>query len=234
MVRRFIWLIISLSLGGCITTNTHQTTNDLNWPADGARILVIEPDVTLGFINASEFREAKADWTLSAQALLYAELEEQLKVKKKEVVPFKLKEASAPQLQLLKLHDVVSLVILQHKYENNDLPSKVDDFDWSLGPGVDVFRQSHQADYALILMVRGEYASIAKQIVNGASILSSAFTGITFMGSTGQQIILASLVDLKTGDIIWFNKAVTTAGTDMRKERGARDIVRRLLQTAPL
>jgi hypothetical protein len=42
------------------------------------------------------------------------------------------------------------------------------------------------------------------------------------------------LVDLRTGNIIWFN--VVTAGSteDMREPDGARDVARRILASAPL
>ena len=49
----------------------------------------------------------------------------------------------------------------------------------------------------------------------------------------GQQVGFASLVDLQTGDIVWFNKISSVSG-DIRELRLARDFVRTLLAGFPL
>ena len=86
-----------------------------------------------------------------------------------------------------------------------------------------------QADYALFLYARGEYASSGRQaLAVGLAVLGGG--GV----STGGQAAYASLVDMRTGDIVWFNVAFTTVGTDMRKPEGAKFMVETILKDIPL
>jgi hypothetical protein len=48
--------------------------------------------------------------------------------------------------------------------------------------------------------------------------------------SGGQQIAFASLVDLKTGKVVWFNVLSSTVG-DIRTPEGANEMVGKLLQS---
>jgi hypothetical protein len=50
--------------------------------------------------------------------------------------------------------------------------------------------------------------------------------------STGWEQGFASLVDLKTGDIVWFNVVHTSAG-ELRDEQGAGTVVANLFKNMP-
>ena len=78
------------------------------------------------------------------------------------------------------------------------LPSKGENFDWSLGPGVASIGQQHDADYALFVHYRDYQASGGR--VAFAILAAAAGVGVPMGGEMG----FASLVDLKTGDIVWF------------------------------
>lgn len=51
---------------------------------------------------------------------------------------------------------------------------------------------------------------------------------------TGSQRVFASLVDLKTGKIVWFNMAIAGADSDMRDVDGAKRLTSAVLKDAPL
>ena len=64
-----------------------------------------------------------------------------------------------------------------------------------------------------------------------------AFIGMAALGvgiPMGQQHAYASLVDLKTGRVIWFNTILAGTGIDMREPDGAKSIVGSLLKDLPL
>jgi hypothetical protein len=58
--------------------------------------------------------------------------------------------------------------------------------------------------------------------------LASCFIGVCAVVSGGNQVAFASLVDLNTGDVSWFNFLFSEVG-DIRTAEGAQDMVRRLL-----
>ncbi|WOI51985.1 hypothetical protein [Parvularcula sp. LCG005] len=222
-------LMAVLLLSACTSTKTLKTTNEFKRIDGEATLLLLEPDVELRFVKASEVRETRADWTEAAELMLLSELEKQLKARNISMTQFELGEATPREIQLIKLHEAVGTTIVLHRYANLPLPSKKDTFDWSLGPGVQEMARNNDADYALLLYARGEYASAGKQVAN---ILMGAAFGVT--GSMGGQQAFASLIDLRTGDIVWFNVAQTGVGSDMRDADGAEHMITNLLKKFPL
>jgi hypothetical protein len=53
--------------------------------------------------------------------------------------------------------------------------------------------------------------------------------GVCIMPQGGSQQAFASLVDLKSGNVIWFNFLASAVG-DIRTQAGAADLVNRLLE----
>jgi len=60
--------------------------------------------------------------------------------------------------------------------------------------------------------------------------LLAAVLGAGVQGGT--QVGFASLVDLKSGEVVWFNRLARGSG-DMRHEKGAKDTVGALLANFP-
>ncbi len=58
-----------------------------------------------------------------------------------------------------------------------------------------------------------------------------ALLGVPIQG--GQQVGFASLVDLRTGDIVWFSKLHGSSG-DLREKETAKPVVESLLTDIPL
>jgi hypothetical protein len=131
--------------------------------------------------------------------------------------------------RLVKLHDAVGAAIILHKYVPafQQLPTKEGKFDWSLGAGAKRLRDRTGADYALFVVLRDSYASPGR----AAAIVGAVLLHVIIPG--GQQVGFASLVDLATGDIVWFNRLIDPAG-DLRQADPARWAVRNLLAGLPL
>jgi hypothetical protein len=126
-------------------------------------------------------------------------------------------------LELVRLHRAVGGSVLLHQYlPGFELPSKDGKFDWSLGPSVAAVSRAHEADYALFLFVRDSYATAGRVAV----IVIGALLGVGVQGGT--QVGFASVVDLKTGDIVWFNRLLRPQG-DLRTPEAAAETVRALV-----
>jgi hypothetical protein len=125
-------------------------------------------------------------------------------------------------LELVSFHRAVGAAVLLHQYQGLTLPSKQGKFDWSLGPSVAAIARTHEANYALFLFVRDSYATAGRV----AMIAVAALLGAGVQG--GSQIGFASVVDLKTGDIVWFNWLARASG-DLRTPQAAAETVKALV-----
>ncbi len=130
--------------------------------------------------------------------------------------------------QVLRLSTAVGQSIFAFEYGALRLPSKGNAFDWTVGDGAATLASRHGADYALFVGGRGAFASAGrKALMVGAALLGY---GIPL----GSQQVYLSLVELRTGRVLWFNVATAGNGTDIRDAEGARGIVDTLLTSAPL
>jgi hypothetical protein len=108
-----------------------------------------------------------------------------------------------------------------------ELPSKKRSLDWTLGPRANILRERYKADYALFIHVRNTYADGGRVAYGLALVL---LFGIAI--PMGEQVGFASLVDLKNGDVVWYNK-LHRAGGDMRTLEPTRESANVLLASMP-
>lgn len=218
-----------LMLAACTTTNVKSAAGLPTAPPKEARILLVEPDIKLSIILASGLQEYRADWTASARTNLQAAVERELKGKTHSYSVFKPEENMEGRSgQLLRLNAAVGQSIILHSYGPFPLPTKGATFDWTLGEGASSLSGSDGADYALFVHGSGSYSSGGRVAV----MIGAAALGVSL--PTGGQQVFASLVDLKTGKVVWFNVAVAAPGADMRDPEGAALLVSSMLKDIPL
>jgi hypothetical protein len=185
--------------------------------------------------------EQRADWTEAARTKVIAALKAQQAgrggnvrvLERRDGLPGVEAETLA---ELERLHYAVGSAIAQHRYSGQSLPTKRrKGLDWTLGEdAVSLGRQSG-FDYALFLHAEDSFASggrVALQVL-GIAGCAVGFCAPNIGG--GGQFAYASLVDLRTGEVVWFN--VLQAGTqiagikmgDIRTPDGAAVMVERLL-----
>lgn len=223
-------LLACALLAGCTTTNVKSATpGAMTATAPNAKALLVQPDVQLAVITAAGLREAREDWSLSGQANLATALREQLQTRSH---PIEILDPAASMSgrtgQLLRLNEAVGESIRTFEYGALKLPTKKGAFDWTLGDGAQELRAERGADYALFITARGTYASAGRKAV----MVGAALLGVSV--PLGQQQVFASLVDLKTGRVVWFNAAVAGPQADMRSPVGARSLCQDLLKGVPL
>ena len=90
------------------------------------------------------------------------------------------------------------------------------------------FGQATGHDYALFLYASDTFASTERVLLNVIGT-AGCFIGFCAPGvGGGQQQAYASLVDLRTGEVVWFNLLQSQQG-DIRTPEGAAKMVERLL-----
>lgn len=218
-------------LAGCVTTSHKQITALERPDAKQPRILLMPLDVELSELSAGGVPEPKADWTDAANKHMIAALQAINAERNLQLLTYNEEKLSPAKhdeiLQILKLHGILGNSILLHQYvQPFALPTKVGKFDWSLGPAVRSLREETGADYALFFWVRDSYSSGGRVAV----IVLAAALGVGIPG--GVQIGFASLVDLNTGNIVWFNRLARPTG-DLRNEPAARETTLVLLRGLP-
>lgn len=231
--RNWMWLLLLIGLlGGCAQSTALLRDKSWQRTAGTVRVVVMPPDVQLSELTAGGLLEPKADWTEQGRQNVSAALERYLQAKGATVVPYQQPasngETETVDGQLVKLHDAVGGAILVHKYVPVlALPTKGERFDWTLGASVKELQARTGADYALFVFFRDSYASAGRvALIVGAAILGVGVPG-------GQQVGFASLVDLRTGDVLWFNRLFNPAG-DLRTPEPATNAVQNLLVQLPL
>lgn len=221
--------LAALLLAACGTSRSHTFSGDFASPPAQSRILIVAPDVQLNVLTAAGLQEPREDWSQAGRTNLAAAIAAHMNTTGHNPSALDPTQAMEGRVgQLIRLHDAVGQSILAVNYMAYSLPTKREGFDWTLGPGVSELAAAQNADYALFITARGSYASAGRV----AASIGLAILGVGV--PLGGQQAFASLVDLRTGQVIWFNVAVAAPGEDMRESTGAADLTQRLMTNAPL
>lgn len=192
----------------------------------GSKLLVMPADMELFSISAGGVTEPRADWTEAAQKNVKAALAARRAQLGAEVID--LSEAQLDEFaEIAALHRAVADAIwVHHTQRGLELPTKGGKLDWSLGEATRVLKQRTGADYALFTWMRDSYASGERKAAMVAMALLGGFS------TGGEQNGYASLVDLDTGRIVWFNELRRMWG-DLREPQPAVETVEALLKGFP-
>ena len=241
MRRVALALVASVTLAGCVQTRQYADV-EFEPPQGSYKLLVMRPDVTVGSVTTGGMVEPRADWTEQARTGLLAALRTQQAARGGNIFIMEKRDSLSgidPEMvaELERLHYAVGSSIALHKYSGAYLPTKRrKGLDWTLGEDAVTLGRRTGYDYALFLHAEDSFAStgrIALQVLG----VAGCFVGFCAPNiGGGGQFAYASLVDLRTGEVVWFN--VMQAGTqvagikmgDIRTEEGAAQLVDRLLE----
>jgi hypothetical protein len=193
----------------------------------GSKLLIVPADMELFSISAGGVLEPKADWTEAAQKHYKAALaarREQLGANAVELQDAELDEFA--ELNALQ-RAVAEAVFVHHTGMGMRLPTKNERLDWSLGDAVKPLKAKTGADYALFTWIRDSYASGERK----ATMIALALLGAISIG--GEQIGYASLIDLNSGRVVWFNDVRRMTG-NLRDEKAAMETVEALFKGFPV
>lgn len=196
-------------------------------------IVLMRPDVQVGQLQAGGAIEPNADWTKAARDNLFTAMQAHNQALGIQMTPMAESEGETGKLvaDYEALHRAVADAILTHKYDGAKLPTKKDRFDWTLGPGAQALSRASGANYALFFVGRDNFASAGRKAVQAVGMLG-CLVGFCVITRGGQHIYYASLVELSTGNVVWFNVQRGSKG-DIREADGARGMVDAVLESLP-
>lgn len=202
---------------------------------DGAKVLILPPDVECGEVGASGLVTPRADWTEQATRNVTAALEQKLGARN--LVVERLDEATLSPAEraaferFAPLARTVGMSILLFQ----DLPGRAGRFDWTVGETGKALRATRGADHALFVHLRDTHASKEAIALNVVSIGVAAALGVRARIVTGAQAGFAQLIELESGRVVWFNRLGTVApDADLRLPTSAEKSVDALLTACPI
>jgi len=192
------------------------------------RIAVLPIDVELFSLSGGGVAEPRADWTAAALRHLNTALEAKTRTLGLDFVPLTEADADAFAEQI-GLHAAVANAVGLHHVNGGiwALPSKGGRLEWNFGDAMAGLHTKTGARYGLFIWVRDSYASAERK----AAMVGLALLGIGVGG--GVQIGYASLVDLQSGQLVWFNRLARVKG-DLREAAPAAETLEALLAGFPV
>jgi hypothetical protein len=233
-------LAVSVPLSACVQTRQYADVQ-FTPPQGDYKLLVLRPDVTVGSLTTGGMVEPRADWTEQARGAIDTALRSQQASRGGKVHVIE-RRSGLPGVGEQELADIerlnfaVAQSIVIHKYLGDYLPTKRGrGLDWTLGEDAVRLGQKTGYDYALFLHAEDQVASTGR-IALGVIGLAGCFVGFCAPNVGGAtQLDYASLVDLKTGEVVWFNVVLASSQVpgikfgDLRTPQGAEQMVDRLL-----
>ena len=218
-------LAIALAIAAPVASQSNRAEGFVKLPS-GVKIALMPLDVELFEVSVGGVAEPRADWTTAALKHLNEVYRERKAKAGMQIVDMG-DDASDEVAELNALHGAVGTAITVHHFGPLKLATKEGKLDWSLGSEANALRQRSGADYALFTFIRDNYAS--KERI--AAMIVGALFGVGIHPG-GIQTGYASLVDLQTGRIVWFNRLVRGSG-DLRERDAARETLDALLADFP-
>ena len=228
--------ILLLSLAGCAALQQPQGQTTFGSVPSGGnpKYIVMRPDIAVDLLTTGGLLERREDWTNTARENVIASLQS-LQARRGGAKRVAITRAStgpedATVTELNKLHEVVGQSVLMHKLSaQGNLPTKEGVFDWTLGELAVQYGEESGYDYALFLYARDSFSSRGRVALQAVGYLG-CMVGVCAVAPGGMQTAFASLVDLKTGELVWFNYLQSPEG-DIRTQDGADVLVWTLLDS---
>jgi hypothetical protein len=222
-----------MALPGCMAIGQGATrTEGPPVRMAGAKVVVLEPEVRLWVLDFAGVRQPHAEWTATGTRHVRLAIADELRARAAEPMSHAAPDDAFRRRshdQLVKLHRVVFAVALRQSQQATRLPTKMRGLDWTLGDAVQGLRNEHEADYALFVAFDDSYQGAG---VVGSVVLTTVTLGLV-APPPGRQVGAASLVDLRTGDLVWMRVFSRQGGGDLRRLPPARTAVQTLLKDLP-
>ena len=189
----------------------------------GAKVALMPIDVELFELTAADLEQPRADWTQAARSYVKNSIAAENNERGTSLSEFSLDSVPFETRQVLvqyeKLHRQVGLSMLAHERAPGlSLPDKSSVNQWTLDTGVSLIQGATGAGYAVYLYIKDSYSTARRVALN----IVMAILGGPVKGGT--QIGYASLVDLRTGDVVWFDSIASGFG-DLRTQEAANSVV---------
>ena len=205
---------------------------DLDRRVRTVRVLsALPPDIKIYELTAGGVHDLRDDWSAAGRDAVFKSLTEVFHERGITVRPLTVDNTlRAPVEDVTVLYRAVSSSIVEHTYKNPPFPTKLENFDYSVGP-VDSLLQRNQADAVLIVYGVDQISTAGRKALRGVGLVLGAVTGQPVMRS-GITALNIALVD-RSGAVLWYKIAGDDGGYDLRDPQSAKAFVQRLVADFP-
>jgi hypothetical protein len=231
MANRSTWLVLVLvAFGGaaCIAPPPYRQQADFEQRFEAVRtITLVPPKIAVYKMSAGDMEEEVQEWSDAAHAHVIDAVKAEVQELGRAYVPFaggarpfvdqrldaasaapapgEARERTAAEDSWL-LFEAANLAILRHTYDPlNTFPTRMKDFDYTLGPEAASLLGDTEADAFLLVVATDHIPTRERQALVAAGLAMGAMKGgYAGPGMTPARLTLA-LVERRTGDILWFN-----------------------------
>jgi len=232
MAKRLLAAIAALILVCPVPLAAKAVTKDgFTLPAGKpVKIIVFRPDVQVGSLTVGGVDEPNADWTTDARNHMAAALKKSWPDRNSQLVfpdePAGDDGAYVAEYRFL-FRAVANAIMIHKLFPGQRLPTKKEAFDWSLGKEASRLGAIGGGQYALFFSTHDAYGTSGRKTAQ----IFGAMLGVAIQ--PGVHIGYAGLVDLATGEVVWFN-ADPQMGGDVRTADGSEKRVGQLLADFPV
>lgn len=210
-------LLLLMALAGCQATipkhRVHHTL--LSQAAPSGTVIVLPLDIEVKEMSAAGLQEEVPAWSEQALANFRAQLTRQqdtllpgLQLRFLDSMPAE--EQALLEEYVALNYQVMGNALLYTRQGGEAWQHKAKHFDYGVGPGLQFLAERTGADKALILIGEDLHSSGGRK---AAFVIAAAFGAAIPMG---HSLAVASLVDLRSGDMLWMHHFVTGGDTDFR------------------
>lgn len=225
---------------GCVATpdwyrkyqQPHRAHPDLARRTQGVKTVgLLPPDIKIYELSAGGDTELRDDWSAAGREAVLKALGEAFKERGIAVRPLAVdKDMQGALEDLTALYRAVSYSIVEHTYKHPPFQTKLENFDYSVGPVDDVLRRQ-QADLFLIVYGIDEISTSGRKALRGVGLVLGSVTGQQVL-SQGTTALNIALLD-RSGAVLWYKIAGDDGGYDLRDSNSARKFVQRLVADFP-
>lgn len=237
---RIVGLLLAIAvLAGCATTpdaSLHQSIAGRPDQQMPRRVLLLPADIRVHEISVGGVVEKVDDWTSRAGGHAMKSLQEIARSKNlfetKESPPLSEEEKHALDQHLALYELVAGSADFSRAGPFAPWRERAKRFDYTLGPGLREFAERSDMDAAVIVIGSDYISSAGRKATMALGILAAALTGVAVVPAGGISFVSVGVVDLRTGDLLWF---ATNRGQakDLREEAQVQAVLDRLFKSYP-
>jgi hypothetical protein len=233
--RKVFALLLLLFLTACNTTThrVHHTQLTQSPPKDAVYpVLLMPADISVKEMSASGLTQEVGSWSEQAKGHVeqaIADRDGALGRLRPVALPPLSEEERQLVAQYTALHDTVagSAMLYSGGYFGSAWKHKMDHFDYTLGPGLAFLADKTGVERALFITGEDVISTGGRKAM---FVVAAAFGVAIPMGRT---VLVAGVVDLRTGDLHWIDHAFSTDSETLRNPEDARSLLNGLFDSFP-
>jgi hypothetical protein len=224
---------------GCANNQTHVSTPNFQKTVQNKQKIIVVPPAVKVYEVSSAGQELIDEWSQTATENMKDTLASYIKDKSEATfLLFNEKDFTAEQNKIIQssngLLSRVGNSIHLHALPNAFIPfkEKKENFNYTLGEELALAGKSD--DLFLFITATDQVQTAGKKTAETVKLIVGALLGVGIGGDYGGYTFArVSLVDGKTGNILWYNYYLSKGTDDLRQTIGSTNVIKSLLHDLP-